>query len=290
MTKLALGTAQFGLKYGINNSRGKIPISETFEILNKAVETNIDVIDTASAYGASEKILGEYINKLNSKKTIKIISKFPNTSKKKIQEAVNKSLEILHINKFYGYLLHDFSLFKKDKTIWQKLESLKKDNKINKIGFSLYYPEEIEYLLKKDISFDIIQVPYNIFDQRFEKYFDILKKKHVEIHVRSVFLQGLFFKSIQSLDEYFKGIANKLKYLNKLSQEQNVSISAICLNFALVNKSIDKVIIGVDSLENLLENINNQKYLNKVESVYSKLMNMKINDQNILIPMNWPKK
>ncbi|MBW2996320.1 aldo/keto reductase [Candidatus Woesearchaeota archaeon] len=279
--KLALGTVQFGMDYGINN-RGKIPKKEVFEILGFAKENGIDVLDTAYAYGSSESVIGEFISKTNN--SFKIVSKLPS---KNWENAFEESAKRLNSEKVYACLIHDFDSFLENPQIFDKLKILKQKGKIEKIGFSLYYPKEVLYLLDNNVQFDIVQVPFNIFDQRFSSVFELLKEKGVEIHVRSVFLQGLFFKNPAKLEGDFVKIKDKLSDLRSISERTGIPISALCINFALLNQDIDKVIIGVDSLENLQENIDSSKYKKKVNEVYGILSDLKEDDEGIILPINW---
>lgn len=283
--KIALGTAQFGLDYGINNQRGKIPEKEVFEILYEASRSGIDTLDSAYAYGDSEAVIGNFIRE--SKKDFKIVSKSPKCEIKEMESIFNSSLEQLGINSFYGYLIHSFDHYRKFPEIWNKLEKLKSKEKIEKIGFSLYYPSELDYILENKLNIDIIQVPYSIFDQRFAQYFQELKNKDVEIHVRSIFLQGLVFRNPGELDNYFTRIKEKLVNLNSLSIERNIPIAALCLNFAALNRFVDKVVVGVDSLENLREIFSSLDYHRDVQNIESKLSLFKEDDENIILPFNW---
>jgi aryl-alcohol dehydrogenase-like predicted oxidoreductase len=236
--KIALGTAQFGMEYGINNQRGKIPEKEVFDILFEASSSGIDTLDTAYAYGDSEAVIGNFIRK--GRKNFKIVSKSPKCEIEEMENIFYSSIKQLGINAFYGYLIHSFDHYRKFPEIWNILEKLKSNKKINKIGFSLYYPSELDYILENKLNIDIIQVPYSIFDQRFGPYFQELKIKGVEIHVRSVFLQGLVFKNPDALDNYFKKIKEKLVKLNSLSIKQNIPIVALCLNFACLNRFVEQ--------------------------------------------------
>lgn len=283
--KLILGTAQFGLDYGINNPDGKIKKNEAFKILSFAYKHKINILDTSYAYGDSEIVLGEYIKEY--KKDIKIISKLPQNDCENPIELFYKSLNRLNSIKIYGYLIHHFDFFMKKSKIWEDLKLLKEEGKIEKIGFSLYYPEELDYLLGKNIDFDIIQIPYNIFDQRFKEYFLELKKINVEIHIRSIFLQGLVFIPVQKLPEKFLKIKSKLEKLNSLSKILNTSIASLCLNFSILNPLIDKIIIGIDCKEHLHEIINTMAEIDNIKSIYHNLETLKENDENIILPTNW---
>lgn len=282
---IVLGTAQFGFDYGINNKRGKISKKEVFKILNYAKNNDIDSLDTAASYGQSEEVIGKFIKQ--RKKSFKIISKITFSGDPKIDVNLEKSLNKLGVKQLEGYLIHDFKFYLKKPEILKTLKKYKTKGLIKKIGFSLYYPKELEYLLTNNIRFDIIQVPYNIFDQRFEPYFSQLKKRHIEIHVRSVFLQGLVFKNLSKLAPRFKKIKLKLEYLNKIARDLDISISALCLNFAFLNTNIDKIIIGVDTLGNLKDNLKALKYRAKVKEIYKNLKILKENDEKIILPFNW---
>ncbi|MHA1381292.1 MAG: aldo/keto reductase [Candidatus Helarchaeota archaeon] len=282
--KLALGSAQFGMKYGINNPRGKIPEIEVKNILKFAYKSEIDTIDTAYSYGESERVIGNIINE--GKFNLKIVSKFPSSNENLI-DIFNKTLSRLSMDKIYGYIFHSFSSFIENKKNFEILKVLKKEGKIDKIGFSLYYPNELEYLLSTNIDFDIIQVPYSIFDQRFSRYFEQLKYKQIEIHTRSVFLQGLVFKNPDDLKENFKKIIPKLKVIQNIAYNFNINVSDVFLNFAILNPYIDKVVIGVDSIENLKSNIMSLKNIEIVKSVYQNLINLYEEDESIILPFNW---
>jgi len=284
MNKISLGTAQFGINYGINNKRGKIPREEVFDILSEAIEFGIDTIDTAYDYGGSEKVIGDFLKSTRYK--FKVVSKLPKCKYDKVKEIFESSLNNLGLYMTYGYLIHSFENYKNDKRIWNELEKLKKVGKIKKIGFSLYYPQELEYLLGHKVYFDMVQVPYSVFDQRFEPYFAELKQRNIEVHVRSVFLQGLVFKKLDELESRFLGIKPKLVFLYDLSKELNLPISVICLGFVLLN-DVDKVVIGVDSKENLIENIAKLKYISRISRIYERLKELKEDDENIILPINW---
>jgi len=281
--KLALGTATFGLDYGINNKTGKITKGQALKILSFATENSIDTIDTAADYGDSEKVIGEFNNS-----KLKIITKISG-NEENIEQFFNQSLIRLNTKKVYGCLIHDFSAFSKNNNIWAELIKLKQEEKVEKIGFSVYYPKEIDEILAKGIIPDIVQIPYNIFDQRFDNTIKTLKEKGVEIHVRSVFLQGLFFKDVDTLDNRFEKIKTKLIRLQGISNNLNLPIASLCLNFVLFNQNIDKVVIGVDSLDNLKQNIACIENKSKVTEIYGELMGMKEDDEQIVLPFNWKK-
>mgnify|MGYP000539449008 CR=1 FL=1 len=286
MKKIVLGTAQFGLDYGIANKRGKVPKKEVFDILDYAWDKGIRFLDTAYLYGESEKLIGEF--KLLCSKSFNVISKFPR-GKNGITEILKVSLNRLNTHSIYGYIAHRVKDFLEGGFKWDEVEQLKRQGLVEKIGFSLYYPDELEYLFKREVDFDIVQVPYSVFDRRFEPYFEILAKKGVDIYVRSVFLQGLFFLSIEELPEMLRPAKKYLLKLENISSNTGISISQICIGFVLLNKYIKGVVLGVDSLDNLLENIEAFSNFNrsKIEKIKSDLLEVYIDDEDIIIPVSY---
>jgi len=283
--KLALGTAQFGLDYGISNKNGQIPETIVFEILDESIRSGIDVIDTAYAYGNSELVIGNFIKKHGN--VFKIVSKLPECDPRDVKKIFESSLERLGVDVLYGYMCHSFQHYTDNPEIWDILGELKSEGKVKKIGFSLYYPSELEYIIEKKIDIDIIQVPYNIFDRRFEQYFPVLKSMGMEIFVRSVFLQGLVFKEPSELDDYFEKISGKIANLHSLAAKLNIPIAALCLSFAVLNEFVDQVVVGVDSVQNLKEIVSSSVYRGDVESALQKLYSLQEDDENMILPMNW---
>jgi aryl-alcohol dehydrogenase-like predicted oxidoreductase len=278
ISKLALGTVQFGLDYGINNLTGQVKISDIQTILAFANSVGLDTLDTASLYGSSEENLGQC-----DLDNFKIISKLPPSSAVEINDILQQSFNRLQAKSLYGYLFHHFSTFEKDEKILDELQNLKAKGKIQKIGFSLYNPIELEILLDKNIDFDLVQVPYNIFDQRFDDYFSILKSKGIEVHTRSSFLQGLFFKDLSTIPTHFQSIFSKLEQLN----QYDIDKAALCLNFVISNPNIDKAVIGVDSVEQLKRNVESLESLEKVEGIRAELKTLRVNDELIINPSLW---
>jgi len=285
MSKIALGTVQFGLNYGINNRGGKIPQSEAMKILNYCIENNINVIDTATNYGNSENVLGKCFKTLSG--DFNVISKLPKCNLNKVESICYDSLKKLGIQKLYGYLIHDFDFFENNARVWHILLKLKENGFINKIGFSLYYPSQLEKIFASKIHFDILQVPYNVLDQRFGAMFQKLKKNKVEIHVRSVFLQGLLFKKPTTLNSFFNPIKKKIDYLHQVSFNKKISVSNLLLGFTHINDHIDKIVIGVDSMNDLKDNINYINYVSRVNDVYDELIQLAETNEEMILPTNW---
>jgi len=283
--KIALGTVQFGLDYGINNTRGRIPKDEAFLILSKASEAGISVLDTAAAYGQSEEVIGEYI--AGGNRCFDVISKSSKCTPGQLAESTKRSMNRLHLSRLYGCLLHSFNDFKESPGLWDELLAIKQLNLVGKVGFSLYHIEEIEFLLNHVAGIDLVQVPYSVLDQRFSPYFSTLKEKGIEVHVRSVFLQGLLFKESDKLQGHFLKAKDALSKLHAIARKTGIPCSALCVNFAALNKYVDKVVIGVDSLANMDDLLHVPRYGGAVQGVYHQLECLRLDDLDIILPTRW---
>lgn len=275
MSKLVLGTVQFGLQYGVN-SAGRPSEDAVKSILKEAAKGGISTLDTSSAYGNSEAILGECIT---TEENFKIVSKYPK-GEIPVGEMFNDTLKRLKVETLYGYLLHHFEVYKNNPKVWDEFILLKESGKVQKIGFSLYTPEELEFILKNKSPFDLIQVPFNIFDKKFLPYMKELHEKGVEIHVRSTFLQGLFFKDRNALPEILQPMKKYLLQLDEFSKKSGLSISEIALNYNLQNPYIDGVLIGVDNVEQLKMNLDSVK-----DTPID--IEIEVKEQELLNPVNW---
>ncbi len=278
--RLAIGSAQFGLDYGISNESGIVPVNHVGAILNWGMLEGVRTIDTAKAYGSSEFTLGQF--DLFGFDIITKISDF-----EAINEAVDDSLQKLKVPQLYGLLAHDFSYLERDVDRFDALKAMRENEKVKKIGFSINKLSDLEFLFENDLDFDLIQLPYNLFDRRFEDHFQMLESKGIEIHVRSVFLQGLFFLSPDKLPDYLSPLATKLRELEELSVDNGLSKLILSLNYVLSNPYISKVIIGVTNLSEFEENLNATRKLEEVQHVKSQLDLLRHDDEDYVLPMNW---
>lgn len=279
VSKLAIGTAQFGLDYGINNTFGKVNHEEIGKILDLAYSKNIRTIDTARTYGDAEAVIGQYdLSKWN------IISKFNLINKtSSIEKELDISLEKLKLKNIYAYIGHSAEFFIENPIYWKKLIELRELNKIERIGFSIYKTEQLDKLLDRGCIPDLVQFQYNIFDKRFESYFQYLKSINCEIHTRSSFLQGLFFKT--TLPDFFNPIKNEIKEIQQMFP-LNSERAAYLLSFCLDNPFIDKVIIGVQSANELQQNL---EALNRFSISRKSTISIPDLHMELLLPYNWPK-
>lgn len=245
-------------------------------ILVAALKGGIATLDTSSAYGEAEERLGEFIA---GGDVFKIVSKYPNVQMP-VSEMFGRSLSRLKVRKLHGYLLHHFEVYKNSTRVWDEFISLKESGKVDKIGFSLYSPDELELILERGSPFDIVQVPFNVFDKKFLPYMKELHENGVEIHVRSVFLQGLFFKDRDALPEKLRPLRKYLLLLDAISMDSGMSIAEIVLNYCLQNPYVDGVLIGVDNVEQLQTDIDSVK-----ETPVD--IEIEVREKELLNPTNW---
>lgn len=281
--KITLGTVQFGIQYGISNTHGVPSDSELESIFSVASDLGIQQLDTAKAYGNAEERIGELSNS-----KFDIITKFSNVdSEKELELALSESLQKLNVSSIYGYLAHNADVLIQNPSLWEVLLKAKKEGKIKKIGYSLYNPEQLEQLLDLNCIPDLVQLPYSILDRKFEKQLSILKQLGTEVHVRSVFLQGLYFMNPNKLPEKLQPLQDSLVELKNLCIENNVSVGEVALNYVISNPNIDKLVIGIETAEQLRENINLVKNWKSNKVLFSKIEAIKIKDKSLLNPVNW---
>lgn len=262
--ELCLGTVQFGMKYGINNTLGKPALQQSFEMLDIALDSGIKFIDTARAYGDAEQILGKYFKLNPHRKNVSVISKLaPNIIDPdekdvygKIEKACLDSLERIGIEQLDGYLLHTPEYIY-DKEIVQSLVKLKEKGYVKNIGVSIYGISEGTAAIESGVV-DYIQLPYSVLDQRGIKtgFISDAKKAGIKIFTRSAFLQGLFFMQRERIPDNLKKVNPYLDIINRISDKYNVSLAEMLINFVSYEKNIDYLVFGVDTKEQLLEDIN----------------------------------
>ena len=284
--RIALGTAQFGLLYGVANTDGQVTQEDANEILAFCKLAGIDMLDTAIDYGESEQVLGRAgVSKF------KVVTKLPSRPKncrnvaESILSAVTDSLVRLKVKSIYCLMLHRPSelLGSDGQEIMQALKDLKDRKVVENLGISVYSPDEFEELFSCHV-FDIVQCPFNIIDRRLvmSGWLDKLKDLGVEVHVRSSFLQGLLLISRDKVPKQFRTWDNLWNVWHKWIKENDISPVEGCLAYVLSHKKIDKVVVGVDKKQHL-EQIVLAAQSSKIKS-FPDLSNL---DRNLINPSNW---
>tara|TARA_B100000925_G_scaffold190756_2_gene144292 strand:+ start:2969 stop:4345 length:1377 start_codon:yes stop_codon:yes gene_type:complete len=284
--KIVLGTAQFGMEYGINNKAGKISEKEIFNILNYSHSKGIRFLDTAESYGNSEEIIGKF-HKINSDKKFKIYSKgYFGSSNLITSENVERNLSKLKIDKYEGYMIHNFNVLNDNKKLFNQLEKIKKLGLIKNIGVSVYTNENVKEIIDSSF-FDFVQLPFNLLDNSKKRKLIIEQAKlaGIRVYARSLFLQGLFFMPKSKLPKKLLPLNKYLDQLKKICMDNKVLMEDLSLNYVLGKNYIDKVIFGVDNLDQLKRNINKveKPQTLQCESVDS----IDVIEKELLNPVNW---
>lgn len=283
--KVALGTAQFGMQYGIANKHDPIKLDEAKKILTLAQEFSIDTIDTASNYGTSEKILGSCnlsTFKLNTK--IKSYPSSCNDLHLWVAEEISNSLKNLNIDIIDTLFIHHPSdlFLPQGQTFLDALVLAKEEGLFKKIGVSIYAPEELNALFDL-YSFDVVQAPFNLVDKRLlhSGWLNRLSAMNVEVQTRSAFLQGLLLLPYSNLEEKFTEWSLFSVWKDWL-EDNEMNALEVALAYPLSIDQIDKVIVGVDSLSQF------KQLIDAVKSTQSLIFpQIESTDINLLHPGNW---
>ncbi len=284
--KLALGTVQFGLNYGVANKAGQVNAEMASSILQLANQSGIDTLDTAIDYGNSEDLLGKI--GVRSWKVVTKLSAVPKDCSS-VSEWVNSqvlgSLKRLGVDSLYGLLLHRPSqlLERGGADLYSALQGLKADGLVSKVGISVYGPEELDQLFDR-YSFDLVQAPLNILDRRLLEsgWTEKLEQAGIELHTRSAFLQGLLLMPPNERPNIFRQWSGVWLEWERWLYSTGLNPLQACLYFLNSISSINRIVVGVDSSEHMLEIIQACKGTvnNLPEFPY-------FEDQRIINPSSW---
>ncbi len=290
--KLGLGTVQFGSDYGVSNDKGKPSIEEVARILEAASEAGISVLDCAPAYGDSESILGRV---LPAKHRFRIVTKTSPIRAERIgkadadhvKETFLRSLENLHQTSVYGLLVHHAEDLLKpgSEHLVETLQSLVTQGVVQKIGVSVYNGRQIDEAVKL-MTPEIVQLPLNVLDQRLidSGHLDRLKGQSVEIHARSVFLQGLLLMDPASINSYFSSIRAHLEHYRHSLKEYDLTPVQAALLFAVNQPHVGTVLVGVCSAQELREILNS---LSALESKQVDFSHFAVANESVINPSLW---
>lgn len=257
LKRLALGTVQFGQNYGIANQGGQVPLDEAKAIIKLSRENGMNTLDTATAYGDSEQRLGAI-----GVEDWQVVSKLPAIPERCsdicqwVADTVGESLQRLQIKRLYGLLLHrpQQLLESRGDQLYSALLQLKKHGVVTKIGISIYDPTELDAVSSR-YHIDLVQAPFNVIDRRLidSGWFLQLADQDVELHVRSVFLQGLLLMPRNSRPKMFDRWAPLWSRWDRWLDESGITPLQACLGYVLSFQEINKVVLGVESIRQLRE-------------------------------------
>jgi len=287
MSKIALGTVQFGIDYGISSS-GQVKSKDVANILSYAYSQSIVLLDTAPAYGNCEKVLGRA-----GVSQFKVVTKTRRFNKAQIsldevrlvKKDFYRSLKDLNQDSVYAILVHnaDDLLKPGSQNIFNQLENFKQEEKVKKIGVSIYDNNQLESILE-NFDVDLVQLPFNILDKRLidSGMFSMLKNRGIEVHARSVFLQGLLLMSQQDRPIHFKQWNFLWKIWHEWLNDNQITALEASIRYASSIPEISKVLVGVETRGQLKEIMNSSDLTlpNIPKELYT-------TDVNLLNPQNW---
>tara|TARA_E500000178_G_scaffold30315_1_gene27449 strand:+ start:605 stop:1453 length:849 start_codon:yes stop_codon:yes gene_type:complete len=279
-SKVILGVTQFGLNYGILNQHNLNKKKKLKQILNFSKKKGINSIYSSKYYGNANKFLAtENLN------YFKLYIKFKSQDllKKNFLEDFEKMKKKLKKNNLILMLDRFENLKKRERLkIYNILLDLKKDKKINKFGYSIYSFKNLKKICH-EFKPNILQCPYNVIDRRLEekKLLQFLKINKIEIHVRSIFLQGLLILHYSKHPRKFLNWKKIFKKFDDQIQHYKISNLDWCLNFIEKNKYINKILLGVDNIDQLRE-ICSFKNNGKI-----KFPKMYVKDEKLINPSKW---
>lgn len=284
--RLTLGTAQFGMPYGVANNTGQPSEVEVKEILQTARAHGVSALDTAIAYGDCEERLGRI-----GIPDWQVISKLPTLTdthaniSDAVRVAVEESLKRLRLERIHGLLLHrpEQLLEKNGDSIYRALEQVKIDGLVHKIGISIYDPSSLNAILPS-FNFDIVQLPFNPFDRRvvLSGWAERLKSSGIELHARSIFLQGLLLMQQDKRPSQFDRWSPLWSRWHEWLRDMNVTALQACIGYVASFPQVDRILVGVENKNQLLEIIDGiQKTAIEIPEEFES------NDLDLINPANW---
>jgi aryl-alcohol dehydrogenase-like predicted oxidoreductase len=253
--KLILGTVQFGISYGINNFIGLPSENTVHAILNKAYTSGITLLDTAAAYGLAENRIGSY-HALNPNQHFVINTKFSKDTSITWLDSLVNSIQSMKIERIDTIMFHSFEAYQNNKSDLKKIYAIGFPVYFKRIGVSLYTNEELGALLEDDLV-TVVQLPFNLLDNQLKRgsIIERLRERKKEIHTRSCFLQGLFFMDEAKIPEKIASVKPFLRELKRIADENKIDMGQLALQYALSKDYIDRVLIGVETIQQLEKNI-----------------------------------
>ena len=275
------------LTLGMDLKKKKITTKNIKKIIQFSKKNKIKYLDTAINYDNSNVILSKMnIKRFNLISKISLPKKNIKDLKNWIIQSVIKERNNLRIKRLYALLFHDTKILKKKKDIIQICEAidyLKEKKIIKKIGLSIYDPAELDKYFDY-YNFEVVQFPLNIFDRRIidSGWLDKLKKKQVELHARSIFLQGLLLLNKKNLPKKFLKWEKYFRSFDKFVEEKKISKKCACVSFVRNYSKIDKFVIGVNNYQQIRENLD----LIKLKTIKIPT-HLQVKSQRLINPKFW---
>ena len=257
MPKIAIGTANFGMQYGVANSQGKLSKNSVAEILGLAKSLGVTCLDTANAYGESQNALGEF--GVRDWRVVSKISSIPRDCedvRSFVRAEIDLILTSLNLSEFDTVLVHNPKdlMGNVSEIVYEELQKAKSQGQVEKIGVSIYDPSDLESITSQ-FQLDVVQAPINVFDNRLQDsgWLYRLASMGVEVHARSVFLQGVLLSAIAQNNDFFKPWKTTFERWNRFAESSGTSAMMNCIKHVNSYDKVTFAVVGVDSAQNLSE-------------------------------------
>lgn len=285
--RLALGTVQFGVPYGVANTSGQVPLETARMMVQFASANGIDTVDTAIGYGESEQVLGTI-----GMRDFKVVSKLlplpasVTNVRAWVLSEVEASLASLGVNQLHGLLLHRSSDLSgpQGAALYAAMRELQQAGKVRKIGVSIYAHTELDEH-ENTYAFDLIQAPFNLVDHRLASsgWLNRLKEQGCEVHVRSIFLQGLLLMPRNAIPAKFAPWGELWDRWHAWLAEHDMDAVRACLAYPLSFPEIDRVVVGALDVAQL-----RQITLATGHALAASLPDLACEEENLINPAKWP--
>lgn len=295
ISRIGVGTAGFGMDYGFHQAKTQKQVDDILETCGRS---GINFLDTARDYRGSEERIGGFLAKhapsglVVATKIARIdeeTAKQPDRLRAHIEGSLQNSIKALQVKKIPILQLHqcdDFII--RQKAFWHVIEGLRRQGLIQAFGVSVYSIEETRRLIEdrgRDIN--VVQLPFNLFDQRFAPLLPWLKKRSVDVICRSVFLKGVIAVTEEKLPAELAGLKPYKKSLAELAGRLGVSAQVLALQFVLQHPEISSVIIGIDAVEELKANVAAGQNVDVVAGIMPDLQELGVEDPLLIDPRRW---
>ncbi|MGN0179122.1 MAG: aldo/keto reductase [Monoglobaceae bacterium] len=296
ISEFTLGTVQLGIPYGINNTNGMPDYEQSAKILQTAIDGGIVSFDTAKGYGKSEAVLGRFFAENNNEKTLITKVEFDKETTANIKDSlfskVRDSIDVLGVSKLPLLLLHaETYLDIYGSHLTDALKELKVEGLVASVGISFSDKSRLLELTNPDI-FDSIQIPANMFDNKelLDGTIKSLTDSGIAIYVRSVYLQGLFFKDTKTLPPKIKSTAPALNELHRLAQDNNMNMAELALSYMRGFKGITSFVMGCETPDQLSESLSLFNAPTLSDSIVDKINEISQQVEPVVIrPWEWNK-
>ncbi|MCS6808540.1 MAG: aldo/keto reductase [Bacteroidota bacterium] len=288
--KLVLGTVQLGMPYGINNMSGQPSSQEAQQILQYAYDHGIRTLDTADAYGTAIQEIGTF--HASSQCQFRVITKFHADATTDITQKLRETLDALHIPAVYCYQFHCFHDICAFPHVHNALRELQHSGYIHRVGVSVYTNDEILSAARMPMI-DVIQFPFNLLDnmQLRGDVMRIAKSEGKELHARSIFLQGLLFKPIETFPKSLAPLIPYVQHLHRLRESSRfatkpTALQSLALHYVMYNPLIDAVLFGVETLSQLVDILH---FLQEPPDIglLQEVDNIIVQEASLLNPSSW---